>query len=70
VWIRGYKVFGPTVQVREIATSATRNKNLLSDARGALEHGHAPATLPCFDRAHEAGRPATENNYVKVVRHD
>src|SRR6266487_511763 len=70
VRISGDKVFRLTMKVGEVAAATTRNQNLFADAPGALEHRHAPAPLPCFDGAHEAGRSAAENNDIKVVSHD
>jgi hypothetical protein len=52
------------MQIREVAAPATRDKDLLANALSVLQHSHPSATLTGFDRAHKAGRPATQNDYV------
>jgi len=70
VWIRRDKVFGPAMQIGEIAASTAGDENFLSQAVGAFEHGHATAALAGFDGAHQACCASAEDECIEGVGHE
>jgi hypothetical protein len=52
------------MQVGEIAAPAARDQNLFTDARGALQHGHAPSSFAGFDRAHQPGSAGAKYHHI------
>jgi len=65
VRVGGEEIFRPAVQVREIATPAAGDQDLLANAIGVLKHRDPAATLTGFDGAHQAGCASAKNNYVE-----
>jgi hypothetical protein len=65
VRIRGQKIFGRSVKVSEIATTATGNEDFFADAVGVLEYGDAAAAFACFESAEEAGGAGAEHQNIK-----
>ena len=57
------------MEIGKIAASAAGDQDLLADAPGAFQHGHAPSALARLDGAHEPSRTAAENDDVKVLFH-
>jgi len=55
------------VYVGEITASAAGDQYLLSNALGLLQYYHATAALAGFHGAHQAGRSAAENDYIKIL---
>ena len=68
--IRGKKVIRTAVKVREIASPAAGNQDLLAHPIRALEHRHAPPAFACCDGAHQSRCPATHNQRVEGVGHE
>ncbi len=59
------KFSGATMQVGEVATPAAGDEDLLADALGALQHGHATPAFAGFDGAHQPGSATAQNDYVE-----
>src|ERR1700759_1073826 len=66
--IRRDEVFWRAMNVGEIASSAARDKDLLSGPVSQFQHGDAAPALPCFHGAHQAGGAGTENERVISVK--
>jgi hypothetical protein len=49
------------MKIREIAAPSAGDKDFFARAHGAFEDGNAPATLPCFNGAHQASGTGAEN---------
>jgi hypothetical protein len=58
------------MKVGEVAASAARDKDLLAQPVGVLDHGDAAAALAGFDGAHQACRAAAENECVEGMGHE
>jgi hypothetical protein len=67
VFVCGDKVFGPAMDVGEIAAASTGDENLLADAIGTLQNGDTPPAFPGFYGAKQASRPSAKNQSVKPV---
>jgi hypothetical protein len=57
------------MKVGEIAAAAAGNKDFLSQAIGAFEHGDAASALAGFDGAHQAGRASAEDECIEGLGH-
>ena len=55
------------VEVREIAAPASGNKYLLADLVGVLQHEDATPPISCFDGAHKAGCPRSNNDNIVAL---
>ena len=56
-----------SVEVREIAAPASGNKYLLPDLVGVLQHQDAAPPISCFDGAHKAGWPCSNNDNIVAL---
>lgn len=68
VFIRANEIFRAAVDVREVATSAAGDENLLADAVGPLKEGDPASAFAGFRRAEESRGAGAENYCVKFVR--
>ena len=55
------------MQVGEVASPTARHQDFLAYLVRTLKHNNATTTGPSGNCAHEAGRAATQDNYVVVV---
>ena len=57
------------MDVGEVTAAATGDKDFLARAFGSLDHGNAPSSPARLERAHQSSRATTENQCVKLLRH-
>ena len=64
VRIAGYEVFGRSVDIGEVASSAARDPDFLADRLVPLEDGNGSPSLSRLDSAHQAGRSRSDDDDV------
>ena len=67
VRVGGNEVVGGRVQVGEIATAATGDRDLLADPFGMFEYDYLAAAFAGLDRTEETGCPAADDNHICLM---
>jgi hypothetical protein len=67
--IAANEVLRLAVKIREVASPSSGNKNLLTRAAVSLQNRNLAPALTCFDRAHQSGCAASQDQSIKFVNY-
>ena len=65
VWIARKEILCRAMNVGEVAPPATGDQNLLAQSLRSFQNSNAASALARLDSAHQACRPASQNQRVK-----